>query len=209
MILFTGGCLPQCMLGCHTPSQEQTPPPGADTPQRQTPPWRHTPWSIHTPQEQMPPRADTPPGADPPGADTPWKQHPLEAATPLPPTKHAGRYSQHVGSMHRTGIQSCYYGSSNLSVATSHNAPPYPHPLSKSKVFSILCSFLEILAKLWPSPGLAPPLIGKSGSSSAFNVTCVLSSHLCENTLFKLETPFVPQICHFKPNTLKDTYCSF
>ena len=26
VILFTGGCLSQCMLGCHTPPWEQTPP---------------------------------------------------------------------------------------------------------------------------------------------------------------------------------------
>ena len=46
-----GGCLPQCMVGYHTP-------PGADTPQKQTPP-----------REQTPPRADTPP----------WSRHPPPA----------------------------------------------------------------------------------------------------------------------------------
>ena len=73
VILFTGwgwGCLPQCMLGYHTPL-------GADTPQEQTPPET----------EQTPPRADTPLGADtsqgadtPPEADTPA----LGADTPPP-----------------------------------------------------------------------------------------------------------------------------
>ena len=72
-----GGCLPQCMLGYHTPPPgsrhppwEQTPPPrsghppGTDTPQsghpreqtppqEQTPPWEQTPFlrSIHPPPE--------------------------------------------------------------------------------------------------------------------------------------------------------------
>ena len=52
VILFTGGCLPQCMLGYHSPGADT--PLGADTPQS-----RH-------PQEQTPPRADT----------TPWEQTP-------------------------------------------------------------------------------------------------------------------------------------
>ena len=54
VILFTGWCLPQYMLGYQAP-QEQTPPPlEADTPQADT-----------HPQEQTPPRADPP-----------WKQTP-------------------------------------------------------------------------------------------------------------------------------------
>ena len=85
------GCLPQCMLGYHTP-QEQTPnPPGADTPLRS----RHTPWSRHPPeqtppQEQTPPRSrhplgeDTPRADTPPGADTPDTPAPLGADTPSP-----------------------------------------------------------------------------------------------------------------------------
>ena len=48
-----GGCLPQCMLGYHTPP------------------------SRHPSQEQTPPRADTPWGAD-----TPLSRHPLGADTP-------------------------------------------------------------------------------------------------------------------------------
>ena len=74
VILFTGGCLPQCILGYHTPQeqtppgsrspQEQTHPPGADTIREQTCP----PGSRHTSQEQTPPgsrhpQADTPPGS--------------------------------------------------------------------------------------------------------------------------------------------------
>ena len=70
VILFTGGCLPQCMLGYNSPEQTHTPqeqtPPRADTPPEQTHPW-----------EQTPPRADTPPGAD-----TPQSRHPPEQTPP-------------------------------------------------------------------------------------------------------------------------------
>ena len=44
------GCLPQCMLGYHTPS------PGADTPR------------ADTPREQTPPQSRHPPGADTPNS---------------------------------------------------------------------------------------------------------------------------------------------
>ena len=58
VILFTGGgCLPQCMLGYHPPTEADTPPHGrhpleADTPprSRSLPPWKQTP-----PQKQTPP----------------------------------------------------------------------------------------------------------------------------------------------------------
>ena len=123
-----GGCLPQCMMGYHSPLgagtptlQEQTPL-GADTPQEQTPPGsRHSPRSRH-PQEQTPPQEQThpleantpwdqtapqeqtpPPGADSPlGADTPPRADP-------PTTEHAGRYGQCAGSTHPTGMQSCCF----------------------------------------------------------------------------------------------------
>ena len=65
-----GGCLPQCMLGCHIP-QKQTPPGG-----------RHPPGADTPPEETHTPRADTPPGADPPKADDPQKQ------TPPPRSRH-------------------------------------------------------------------------------------------------------------------------
>ena len=70
VILFTGGCLPQCMLGYHTP-------PGADNPPPQSrhPPSRHhpkqTPTLEQTPPEQTPQGADTPPEQTPP-----WSRHP-------------------------------------------------------------------------------------------------------------------------------------
>ena len=52
VILFTGGGLPQCMLGYHPPSRRQdrpAPPPGkADPPARQTPPGKaDPPCAVH------------------------------------------------------------------------------------------------------------------------------------------------------------------
>ena len=94
-----GGCLPQCMLGCHPPEAD---PPGADTPPEQTlPRGRHPPGSRHPPEADTPQEADTPPRsrhpwsrhtpleADPPGADMPPPQKqtpssPLGADTPTP-----------------------------------------------------------------------------------------------------------------------------
>ena len=92
VILFTGGCLPQCMLG-YAP-QEQTPP-GADTPCSRHPLEADTPradtplpsplgadttLSRHPPRRpggRHPPGADTPLGADtPPQEQTPWSRHP-------------------------------------------------------------------------------------------------------------------------------------
>ena len=61
------GCLPQCMLGYHTPSQT---PPAADTPREQTHS-RHPLRSRHTPREQTQPLEQTPPRADPPRGQTP------------------------------------------------------------------------------------------------------------------------------------------
>ena len=87
VILFTGrGCLPQCMLGYHTPPGADTPlgadttPLGADT----TPLGADTPRSRHpSPRSRHPsPRSRHPPGADPLGVDTPWEQTPPGADTP-------------------------------------------------------------------------------------------------------------------------------
>ena len=65
-----GGCLPQCMVGYHTP-------PGADPPSRHPrsrhPPEQTPPGSRHPPppwEQTPPPRADTP-QQTPPMADTP------------------------------------------------------------------------------------------------------------------------------------------
>ena len=73
------GCLPQSMLGYHTP------PPGPDTP-----PWtRHPPpWSRHHPWDQTPPWTDTP--LEP---DTIEQRPP-----PHPPTRYGhccGRYASY------------------------------------------------------------------------------------------------------------------
>ena len=75
VILLTGGCLPQCMLG-YQPLQSRHPL-GADTPGSRHPP------------KQTPPRADTHPGADTPprsrpsGADTPAQnRHPSRSRHP-------------------------------------------------------------------------------------------------------------------------------
>ena len=91
VILFTGGrgCLPQCMLGYHTPL-EQTPP-RADTPLgADIPPGsRHTPLGAGTPRaDTSPPRADTPSGAD----TLPWSRHPPR-----------------VAGTHPTGMHSCFH----------------------------------------------------------------------------------------------------
>ena len=74
VILLTGGCLPQCMLG-YTPLEqthhspwEQTPPPhppGSRLPPRSRHPPDQTP---PPPREQTPSRSDT--STPPPGADT-------------------------------------------------------------------------------------------------------------------------------------------
>ena len=55
VILFTGGCLPQCMLGYHTP-------PPSKHPRSRHPP-EQTPQSRHSPEQTLP-------GADTPRADT-------------------------------------------------------------------------------------------------------------------------------------------
>ena len=70
VILFTGGCLPQCMLGYTPPSQADTP--AGQTPHGMTPPGRHL-------QGRHPPGRH-PPGADTPPADTPPGRHPLPSA---------------------------------------------------------------------------------------------------------------------------------
>ena len=59
VILFTGGVLPQCMLGYQHPPRPGRHPPRGDPPE-QTPPWTR----------QTPPG----PGRHPPGADTPPDQ---------------------------------------------------------------------------------------------------------------------------------------
>ena len=63
VILFTEGCLPQCMLGYHTPPWDQAPP-GTDTPRTRHP-------RPGTPREQTPHLDQAPPGAGTPQQQTP------------------------------------------------------------------------------------------------------------------------------------------
>ena len=97
-----GGCLPQCMMGYHTPSQSRHP-------QRQTPPWEQTPPKGRHPPKQTPPwsrhpsalGADTPPRSrHPPGADNPQEQ--------TPPWKQTPEYGQRAAGTHPTGMHSCF-----------------------------------------------------------------------------------------------------
>ena len=93
MILSTGGCLPQCMLGCPPPGSRH--PPGADPPKEQTPPWEQTP-----PQGADTPSRSRPLGSrHPPGADTPRS------------TPHSGSRLRHTVNerpvRHPTGMHSC------------------------------------------------------------------------------------------------------
>ena len=132
VILFTGGCLPQCMLGYTHPQSRH--PLGADTPPsrhpEQTPPSRHPPGadppqSRHPWEQTQSPGADTPqehthpPGAHPPEQTPPpppGSRPPPEQTLPpgrrpsIPPhaPEHPGRYSHGAGSTHPTGMQSCY-----------------------------------------------------------------------------------------------------
>ena len=81
VILFTGGILPQCMLGYHTPQTRH--PTGSRHSPKPGPPGAG-------PSEQAPPRSGTPPGS----------RHP-------PAAEHVGRYGQRAGGTHPTGMQSC------------------------------------------------------------------------------------------------------
>ena len=68
----------------------------------QPPPWSRPPGTRHPPDQ-------TPPGADPPGPGTsPRADTPPRTRHPSPCTVHAGRYGQQKGSMHPTGMQSCF-----------------------------------------------------------------------------------------------------
>ena len=120
-------------LGSKHPRTRYTPPeqtlPGTRyTPQSRhlplgpgTPPWDqvHPPWTRYTPQDQVHPLGPgTPSGTSytpsPGPARPPGSRHPPGADTPLPPeqtppsAEHAGRYGQHAGGTHPTGMQSCW-----------------------------------------------------------------------------------------------------
>ena len=127
------GCLPQCMVGYHTPCPRSMDPPSADTPLEQTP-RADTPWSRHHPGAdtpmQTPPRSRHPPGADtpqeqtPPRSRHPQSRHPPEQTPPkqTPPEQTPPPQSRHpleqtpprntvtaADSTHPTGMHSCWY----------------------------------------------------------------------------------------------------
>ena len=94
VIVFTGGCLPQCMLGytpLEHPPKEQTPPRSRHPPE-QTPPRSRHPQEQTSPWEQTPPGADTPSRADTPREQTPPEQTPLRADTPWKQTTPGSRH---------------------------------------------------------------------------------------------------------------------
>ena len=66
---------------------------GADTPWAGTLPGRYTPWS------------DTPRQVQPPGRYTPWQVHPQQIH---PPAQCMLGYGTQAGSMHPTGMHSCF-----------------------------------------------------------------------------------------------------
>ena len=114
VILSTGGCLSQCMLGYTSPwaytPEGRTP---RQTTPRQTPPGQ-TPLSRH-------PRADTP-QADTPQADTPRKTPPPWADTPqavTPPGKHPPSATATDGT-HPTGMLSCLKLCIQVCIVSSH-----------------------------------------------------------------------------------------
>ena len=90
VILLTGGCLPQCMLGYHPP-WEQTPP-------GSRPPWEQTnPRSRHLPGADNPPGSGHhPPEQTPPGSRPTRSRH--------PPGKQTQAYGQSAAGTHPTGI---------------------------------------------------------------------------------------------------------
>ena len=81
VILFTGGSLPQCMLGCQ--------PPGADTTPPDYVPPNYVPPRLHTPQDYVPPglctpRLHTPQTMYPPDYVPPRTTYPPRLRTPPP-----------------------------------------------------------------------------------------------------------------------------
>ena len=86
VILFRGGCLPQCMLGYH--------PLGADTP------WSRHPPRVDTSLEQAPPWNQTPPRT---------RYTPSPRTKYTPPGKQTPAYGQRAAGKHPTGMHSCIY----------------------------------------------------------------------------------------------------
>ena len=76
VILFTGGGLPQCMLGYHTPPEQAPPNPGPDPP-----PGPGTPPGPGSPQDHAPPTWDQAPSSPP------RTRHPHGTRHPPPPRR--------------------------------------------------------------------------------------------------------------------------
>ena len=110
VILFTGGCLPQCMLGCHPP--QSRPSLGADPPRADTPLEQTTPKSRHPP-EQTPLWSRYPPSRHPQTKYTPGTKYTPPGLSTLPRTKYTppGKqtsvYGQRAAGTHPTGMHSC------------------------------------------------------------------------------------------------------
>ena len=102
VILLTGGCLPQCMLGADTPRADTLPSRALKqtTPLEQIPLeadiplWKQTPpRSRHLPGADTNPEADTLPEADTPGSRPPEADTPLEADSGI--RSMSGRYASY------------------------------------------------------------------------------------------------------------------
>ena len=80
-----GGCLPQCMLGCHTPPDGE--PPRMENPPDGEPPLDRNPPDGEPPRmDGEPPRMENPPGwRTPPDGEPPRMENPPGWRTPPPP----------------------------------------------------------------------------------------------------------------------------
>ena len=73
---------------------------------------RHPPWTRgrHPPRDQTPPRTRQPPGPETPQDQTSLGPDLPGTRNPSVQTHTAGRYGQQAGSMHPTGIHTCFTG---------------------------------------------------------------------------------------------------
>ena len=108
VILFTGGCLSQCMLGYHTPLGADTPQSRKHSPPEQTPP---------TPPEQTPPGSRHPPEQTPPGDRHPLRQTPPQSRHP-PGTRHPPLQEADSGIRSMSGRYASYWNAFCLLLST-------------------------------------------------------------------------------------------
>ena len=169
VILFTGGVLPQCMLGYQPP---QPGPPGSDTtPQDQTPPHprnqadtpgtRQTP---HPPSDTPPPGSDTtPPG---PGRHPPrTRQIPPDQTPPPTPRKQTPAYGLRAAGTHPTGMHSCSSDS-----IISNCAVPFPGSKLLMENFDI--AETSLCASKLPSCFVCASLFSEPKSVSDLFIFC-------------------------------------